>query len=808
METDKEISATPEVNTDQTKSQTEAPSGPKLQDEEHAYNEKAAHEIHLTGSDTDSSYDVRKENHFGEAVVVSDAKELVTHVLHVDDDPSLSPWTFRALFIGSGLAIFSAVLQTIYYFKPQTIYVSVIFLTVIAYIIGEAMALLPRCGRVGHFLNPSPFNSKEHAFIVVMASAGATSAVATEILAAQRLYYDESPSPGAAVFLVISSQLLGYGIAGLMREVLVQPTKMLWPINIPVNSVFEALHRDRSETWKRLRVFLIVFFVMFFYEIIPEWMFPLLQGISIFCLANQNSLVFTNLFGGSQGNEGLGFLSVSFDWQYIASLGSPLWVPLYTLTNSCIGYLLCICLYMGLYYMNAWRAKDVPFMSQLLFDPSSNFTNYVEYNLTTILNSDNTINDTAVVDAGIPYMTASYISYLITTNMGITAALVHMVLWNYDDIKYGWSFLKPSALKKVLNPSWWKFWQGGETQEEHKQRILADPAMDPHYKLMMQNGYREVPQWWYAGVLVAAFVIGIITLYGVKSTLPWWGYIISNIFAAIFILFFGAQMGLTGFQFNQQPVLQMLAGYMHPGRPLANMYFTTFGYNGVSQGQWLLRDLKLAQLAHLSPRSTFTAQMLGTIIGAIFDYIMMETIVDNQFDVLTAVEGSNIWSGQNVQQYNTLALAWSMAEHLFSVGARYQWVTISYLVGFVVPVPFWLLYKKTKIRFFEYINLSIILWYMGWLFVGVNSSILSYFALGFFAQFYLRKYRPQYFVRWNYLVSAALDGGTQVIVFILSFAVFGGSGKARDFPIWAGNNGGLAQNKNVDYCMYNPANGS
>lgn len=89
----------------------------------------------------------------------------------------------------------------------------------IAYIIGEAMALLPRCGRVGHFLNPSPFNSKEHAFIVVMASAGATSAVATEILAAQRLYYDESPSPGAAVFLVISSQLLGYGIAGLMYVV-------------------------------------------------------------------------------------------------------------------------------------------------------------------------------------------------------------------------------------------------------------------------------------------------------------------------------------------------------------------------------------------------------------------------------------------------------------------------------------------------------------------------------------------------------------------------------------------------------------
>jgi hypothetical protein len=199
--------------------------------------------------------------------------------------------------------------------------------------------------------------------------------------------------------------------------------------------------------------------------------------------------------------------------------------------------------------------------------------------------------------------------------------------------------------------------------------------------------------------------------------------------------------------------------------------------------------------------------MLGAIIGAIFNYIMMKTIVTNQFHILKSVEGSNIWSGQNVQQYNTLAIAWSIASDMFSVGARYQWVTISYLIGFIVPVPFWYLYKKTKIRFFEYINLSIILWYMGWLFVGINASITSYFIIGFFALFYLRKYKPGLFVNYNYLVSAALDGGTQVLVFILSFAVFGGSGKAHDFPTWAGNNGGVANSKNIDYCMYNPANG-
>ena len=34
------------------------------------------------------------------------------------------------------------------------------------------------------------------------------------------------------------------------------------------------------------------------------------------------------------------------------------------------------------------------------------------------------------------------------------------------------------------------------------------------------------------------------------------------------------------------------------------------------------------------------------------------------------------------------------------------------------------------------------------------------------------------------LVSAALDGGTQVMVFVYTFAVGGGSGKVVDMPLW------------------------
>jgi hypothetical protein len=71
---------------------------------------------------------------------------------------------------------------------------------------------------------------------------------------------------------------------------------------------------------------------------------------------------------------------------------------------------------------------------------------------------------------------------------------------------------------------------------------------------------------------------------------------------------------------------------------------------------------------------------------------------------------------------------------------------------------------------------------MGYLFVGINSSIFMFFAIGFFAQYYLRRRRPQLFIKYNYITSAALDGGTQIMVFILTFAVFGGSGTARPFP--------------------------
>lgn len=145
------------------------------------------------------------------------------------------------------------------------------------------MALaIPRKGTIGKLLNPGPFNLKEHAAICLMSSAASQSALSTQALAAQQLYYGGYPTAVGGIFITLSTQLIGFGIMGLLRAVLIYPTKMLWPMNIPVTSLLESLHRDKTETKQRLKLFYIVFFALFVWEIVPEVRFSYLARISVF----------------------------------------------------------------------------------------------------------------------------------------------------------------------------------------------------------------------------------------------------------------------------------------------------------------------------------------------------------------------------------------------------------------------------------------------------------------------------------------------------------------------------------------------
>lgn len=386
-----------------TFSQQEAPTDSKTT------SSKIADETFINNADDEEEddFDKGETNNLHRPAQNSD---VLTRTIHASDDPSMPAITFRSMFLGTGLSIFGGVLSAIYYFKPQEISLSPVFLAVLAYLLGEAMSLfIPRRGRIGRFLNPHPFNIKEHLAITIMASASAVSALGIQVISVERLYYNNELSAAVSIFLLLSSQYLGYGIAGLMRRTMLYPKVMPWPANIPINSMLENLH-SRSEDHsnrKPLRVFLYVFAAIVVWEIFPQWICTILTGVSIFCLADQNSTVFTHIFGGAAGNEGLGLLSLYFDWQQITAPTSPLYFPISSLISQGIGITGCIILFAGVYYSNVWNALDYPFLSQLVFSNSSMAGNPVQWNQTLAIGPDSKIDMGTVAQLGLPAFSAT-----------------------------------------------------------------------------------------------------------------------------------------------------------------------------------------------------------------------------------------------------------------------------------------------------------------------------------------------------------------------------------------------------------------
>jgi len=417
------------------------------------------------------------------------------------------------------------------------------------------------------------------------------------------------------------------------------------------------------------------------------------------------------------------------------------------------------------------------------------------YNQTLNLNDKFEVDPQLLAQEGLPFYAGTWVAQLLVVNLGLGATFTHLLLWNYSDIKGAWSWMSISNLRLIYQNFDWRFWT-----DDGMRKQSEDGESDPHYREMLK--YPDAPNSWYFLTLLVSVIMALVIIYKTDSTLPWWGFLISLLLGTVSTLFFGALYAITGLTFIIQPFIQMIGGFIHPGKPMANMYFVLFGYNSVYQAQLLLRDLKIAQYVKLPPRAAFTAQIVGTLFGSILNFVIMNSIIDNQRDILLSVEGTNIWSGQQPQQYNSQAIAWGGLSHeLFAVGKRYQFVAWAYLIGLAVPIPFWIMYKLWPKLRTDYLYTPVICYYIGWLSVGINSSNVPFYIVGFGSQWWMRTRHPHWFTKYNYIVAAALDGGTQVMVFLLSFAVQGAAGSTHLFPQWWGAN----QGGNYDRCVVIPS---
>ncbi|KIM57237.1 hypothetical protein SCLCIDRAFT_1143537 [Scleroderma citrinum Foug A] len=686
-----------------------------------------------------------------------------------DSDPAL---TFRSLSIGTVFGCFGAALRQVYIFKPvQEVTVSGVFLLLLIHSVGVAWSkILPRresvertryakLGPVLGFINPGEFRIKEHVIATLTACTASHPSTIVLNFAVQNLYYNTHVKASTAVLATFSAACFGYSLCGLLRPLIVYPSEMVYWDCLPLVSIFQSLHFNITANHKRMKLFWIAFVGMFLWEIIPSYVFPLLNGVSIFCLASQHAsphvqAVFTNVFGGADANEGLGLLSISFDWQYITSAFVS--YPLIQQANCWVGYGLGYIVLSAIYYSNAWNSKRFPMLSSSIFSSNGSV-----YDQSAIFGTAFQLNRTALNEVGLPHLTGSQVWQSIAGSLAIGGLFAHCLCF--------WAPYLRDAFRNARSGT----------------------QLDPHWQAMQR--YKEVPFWWYICLLVVSFVSGLIVVIGGQTTLSWYSYIMALLLGSVVMPFSQTFFARMGSGVNTYQLMEMVGGAISSGCPVANLYFTMWSHETIVQSIKLASGLKIGQYLKIPPRAMFLTQLWGTVLA------VMVTIVNSQRDVLLSPTGTNVWSGQVVQTLNSEAVMWSLAKELCGPGRPYFIILLSVLIGIVVTVLHWLLSRRwqrigpVKV---DSIVLPLIYMYSAILSSGVNSPVTSTILTGIISQYWLRSYHPGWFIKYNYILGGALDGGAQVMNFILSFAVFGAAGTQRPFPSWAGN----PAKGNVDYC--------
>ncbi|CAO0800669.1 unnamed protein product [Mucor circinelloides] len=740
----------------------------------------------LSLSEKIATEDSVKDDVFEEDTDIQIVNELST----MDDDPSLPCFTVRVLVTGVALACLSASVYQLMSFKPVGLPLTNTFMLMIAYVFCNAWAnYLPS----GGWLNPGPFNVKEHACIYVIVSSANTSAYATHILAAQELYYQDAPGPAGSIFLLLATQMVGYGIAGQLRNFLVYPANMIWPTSLPTVSLLRTLNSSQQDSRWRTRFFFIVFGCVFVYEFIPQYMMPILGGISIMCLAKNDSVWVQRLFGGLSVNEGLGMFQLSFDWNYLSNL-SPLVLPLWVQLNIYAGILLLWIMAPLIYYHDVWHAQSFPFLSNSIFQLLPNGTSVI-YPQHKVLAPDNSLNQTALEEVGRPYFSAWGAIQYIIINFAVTASITHIALFHGQDI---WKSFKSSidefkASRRIHKRQ--QHQQEGAVVQQEKQYT------DVHMRMMA--AYKEVPTWWYYIVYFGGMALNVAVAYINKSQLPWWGVVMAIVMSTLLSLPLNMITAITGTGFGLNVFAEMICGFILPGLPVANMYYKTLGFNTLNSAGNLASDLKIGHYLKVPPRAVFMNQMLGTTIGCIFNYIVNHSVVSSQREVLLNPTGNNIWNGSTPQTINSAAITWGAIGplNMFGPGTDYSIILWAFLIGFMLPVPFWLLHRHYPKIGFKYVNIPMVLIGLTQVPGSATSWITVSFVIIIVSQYYIKRRYRNWFVKYNYLISTALDSGTSLMVFIIAMGLYGGaSGVSHPFPTWWGNRDDL---KYMDHCCAN-----
>ncbi|RDW77488.1 hypothetical protein BP6252_05541 [Coleophoma cylindrospora] len=680
---------------------------------------------------------------------------LVAKTVDLHNDFSEPILTFRFWFLSTFWLVVGCGISSFYYFKPYQISLSSYAVQLLSWGMGSAMSTYLPTRVFNTFgykwsLNPGKWNAKEHALIVV-AYWGSGCVITTYAntvdsvtyglgpLSALELYYGKRMNAGWGILFLITTQSIGYGLAGLFRDILVRPPQIYYPGVLPNVSLFNAMHRNPTVTAKSLKFFTYVACATFVYQWFPGFIFPMLSSLPLLCYMGHGNWIAYIL---GSGYSGFGLLDVTLDWNYTGFF-QPLYTPLWANMHQIIGAVMTVWfLYPIMYFTNTLNAKNFPPMSSGTFD-----SNGTTYNITRIMNPDFTLNQAAMDAYSAPHWSLSYAMYFFWGFAASTGALMYAILW------YGKSSYRSTvdAFKNIHND-----------------------YDDPYLKLMSRC--ERVPHWWYGLLLAICVALSIGMLYGGDMQLPWWGFIIILIISTISTFPNGILWGIANFQVGMGFLSEVIAGALFPGKPVAVLACMTFGRQILEQNLNLISDYKFGFL-------------YGTLLGPFINYGMMRVIIDNiGKDVLTGAVTSSAWDALKTKNYYSLSVLWGVIgpKVFFSSSSSYAWIYYAFAVGPVIVTISWLINKwKPHWNMEHYCN-PVVIMYGATLFpVYQTANIMTSAAFSIFFMGYVYRYHPIWFRKYNYLLGVGLDCGTQIMQTFLVFCI---NLPNQSMPYWWGYN--------------------
>ncbi|KAI8064710.1 OPT family small oligopeptide transporter [Gongronella butleri] len=687
--------------------------------------------------------------------------EEVRAVVPNTDDPTQPVYTFRMWILGIFFTGALGFANMFFYYRKNMITVSSLVVQLLAFPLGKILEkIIPK----SRFFNPGPFNMKEHVLISTMANCAVTTAYAVDIVTIQRIFYKQDIGWGGGILLILTTQLIGFGFAGFLRPYLVYPSVMVFPANLSQMSLFRSLHlKDYNWTGpSRLRWFFYMFSAMFVYYWVPGLFFPVLSFFSWACWIAPNNIVLGQLTSTASG---LGLLGLTFDWSTVTGyLLSPLVVPSWAILNILVGFVfIAWILVPALYYTDVWDAKLFPILTPELFRADGS-----PWNISEVLTPENTLNATAYDEYG-PVRMSTF--FAITYGIGfaaISSILTHTFLFHGKEI-------------------WYQFKRSRSDNE------------DIHRKLM--RAYPEVPSWWYGIIFVASFGVSFAVLYAFPMNTPWWTMFLAMAICLVFVLPIGIITALT----NQTPGLNVLTefiiGFAYPGHPIANVTFKTYGYISMVQCLMFVSDLKLGHYAKVPPRAMFNVQVVGTILAAFINLAVARWL-------MTSIDGFCTEAGYpftcpSTNTFYSASVIWGAIgpQRMFGPGQIYNPTLYFFLIGFLLPIPFYFMAKKYPDSWWRWVHIPLIFNATGMMPPAMPINFSSWCLVGLLFMYVLRKYRHEWWKKYNYVTSAAFDCGLAVGTLVV-FGVVQGSGWS---PNWFGA-GGQDFMGTPDNCPYGGTN--